>query len=359
MVIASDSFPDHQCHAFFSPSLVPSSLSTLHSLLILITESKWTSQSPSAAITIVQLVTSQTSDSSMKLSLAILLTFTCLATLTGGQRRTRSRLPLIDSDFGQSSRYNKLTPVQQVNTCIFGNQTYEVNDKWKPNLGAPLGTLFCVRCECVEVNRKNHRTSTRVKCKNIKHDCPKPDCDEPVLLPGRCCKTCPGEDSFLEDDLTGRSIKRQGQEGKRIYAMVGKPNKSTSTSSISATLDQMSPLPSSMTSVASAVSPASVSSSLIDQKETAVAATLMDGQDNDHQSNDISSSHKCYYEGEIFEDGSQWKAQHQECQMCSCLVSNFCSFGEKTFFATHHLPVTFFLSFTFSMARGKLASPES
>ncbi len=31
----------------------------------------------------------------------------------------------------------------------------------------------------------------KVNCKNIKQDCPDLDCDDPVLLPGHCCKTCP------------------------------------------------------------------------------------------------------------------------------------------------------------------------
>lgn len=30
----------------------------------------------------------------------------------------------------------------------------------------------------------------KVNCKNIKQDCPNLDCDDPVLLPGHCCKTC-------------------------------------------------------------------------------------------------------------------------------------------------------------------------
>ena len=27
---------------------------------------------------------------------------------------------------------------------------------------------------------------------------------------------------------------------------------------------------------------------------------------------------KCLYEGTIYEDGSQWKATHEACKMCSC-----------------------------------------
>lgn len=31
----------------------------------------------------------------------------------------------------------------------------------------------------------------KVNCKNIKQDCPQPECDSPILLPGHCCRTCP------------------------------------------------------------------------------------------------------------------------------------------------------------------------
>ena len=27
---------------------------------------------------------------------------------------------------------------------------------------------------------------------------------------------------------------------------------------------------------------------------------------------------KCFYEGQVHEDGSQWKATHEACKMCSC-----------------------------------------
>ncbi|KAH9376980.1 hypothetical protein HPB48_021546 [Haemaphysalis longicornis] len=32
----------------------------------------------------------------------------------------------------------------------------------------------------------------------------------------------------------------------------------------------------------------------------------------------IESNHKCYYDGEVFDDGAQWTARHEECVMCSC-----------------------------------------
>lgn len=60
-----------------------------------------------------------------------------------------------------------------------------------------------------------------------------------------------------------------------------------------------------------------------DEKEN--ANTLQrNGNYLDDEANDIlvsESAHKCYYEGDILEDGSQWKSPHMDCQMCSCQVS--------------------------------------
>ncbi|GFT98118.1 uncharacterized protein TNCV_789371 [Trichonephila clavipes] len=52
--------------------------------------------------------------------------------------------------------------------------------------------LWQLQNNCL-VQRKR-RILSRVRCKNIKNDCPKPGCEDPVLLPQRCCKTCPGEE---------------------------------------------------------------------------------------------------------------------------------------------------------------------
>ncbi|KDR21447.1 Dorsal-ventral patterning protein Sog, partial [Zootermopsis nevadensis] len=41
--------------------------------------------------------------------------------------------------------------------------------------------------------QKKRRVVARVHCRNIKNECPKPSCDEPVLHPGRCCKVCSGD----------------------------------------------------------------------------------------------------------------------------------------------------------------------
>ena len=52
---------------------------------------------------------------------------------------------------------------------------------------------------CFPQVQKKRRIAGRTLCRNIKNECPKPNCDEPVLLPGRCCKVC------LEDGAVGKS----------------------------------------------------------------------------------------------------------------------------------------------------------
>lgn len=218
---------------------------------------------------------------SIDLLLQVSILFIVLS-LSIAQRR-RAKPPLIED----ISRFK--LPTRSTH-CNFGNQSFELDEKWKPNLGPPVNVLVCVICECVAVNRKS-KTVARVKCRDIKNDCPKPSCDEPVLLPGRCCKTCPGdEEENVEDDLRGRKITRKGEEGKQIYSLVQKPR-----------IEKPHP-----------------QTSNPEAKEHNIVSNfnIMDDQED----NRVTSTHKCYYEGEIFEDGSQWKAQHQECQMCFCQV---------------------------------------
>lgn len=55
------------------------------------------------------------------------------------------------------------------------------------------GRLMCLFLWCFVWQQKSRRGKVfgKVNCKNIKQDCPDLDCDDPILLPGHCCKTCP------------------------------------------------------------------------------------------------------------------------------------------------------------------------
>ncbi|XP_032516989.2 dorsal-ventral patterning protein Sog isoform X1 [Danaus plexippus] len=86
--------------------------------------------------------------------------------------------------------------------CQFGKQAKELGSTWFADLGPPFGVMYCIKCECIPVQKKR-RVVAKVQCRNIKNECPEPSCDTPTLLPGRCCKTCPGDinsPDIVQDD---------------------------------------------------------------------------------------------------------------------------------------------------------------
>uniref|UniRef100_A0A8C4RV84 Chordin n=1 Tax=Erpetoichthys calabaricus TaxID=27687 RepID=A0A8C4RV84_ERPCA len=70
---------------------------------------------------------------------------------------------------------------------------YSLEDTWHPDLGEPFGVMHCVVCHCNSQKNRRGKVSGIVTCKNIKQDCPEPSCDDPVLQPGQCCRSCPKE----------------------------------------------------------------------------------------------------------------------------------------------------------------------
>ncbi|XP_042225564.1 dorsal-ventral patterning protein Sog-like isoform X1 [Homarus americanus] len=90
---------------------------------------------------------------------------------------------------------------------------HSLGDEWSPNLGPPFGVWSCVKCICQGVQKKR-RVVARVRCRNVKTECPKVTCRDPVILPGQCCKTCASEELRLPGDephepleeLTGRDF---------------------------------------------------------------------------------------------------------------------------------------------------------
>ncbi|GIY58431.1 short gastrulation [Caerostris darwini] len=57
------------------------------------------------------------------------------------QGRKKVRPPLV----GEESRRK----VPKQTHCQFGNHTYELEERWRPDLGPPFGMLYCMRCECI------------------------------------------------------------------------------------------------------------------------------------------------------------------------------------------------------------------
>uniref|UniRef100_A0A8C7TYG0 Chordin n=1 Tax=Oncorhynchus mykiss TaxID=8022 RepID=A0A8C7TYG0_ONCMY len=82
-------------------------------------------------------------------------------------------------------------PSKGMSGCSFGGRFYSLEDTWHPDLGEPFGVMHCVQCYCETQRGRKSKVLGKVSCKNVKRDCPEPSCDDPVLLPGQCCKTCP------------------------------------------------------------------------------------------------------------------------------------------------------------------------
>ncbi|XP_036393329.1 chordin [Megalops cyprinoides] len=82
-------------------------------------------------------------------------------------------------------------PSKGLSGCSFGGRFYSLEDTWHPDLGEPFGVMHCVQCHCEPHRNRRGKVFGKVSCKNIKQDCPEPSCEDPVLLPGHCCKTCP------------------------------------------------------------------------------------------------------------------------------------------------------------------------
>ncbi|XP_008283008.1 chordin isoform X2 [Stegastes partitus] len=99
--------------------------------------------------------------------------------------------------------------------CSFGGRFYSLEDTWHPDLGEPFGVMHCVQCYCESQKSRRGKVFGKVNCKNIKQDCPDPDCADPILLPGHCCKTCPkGSGDKKQTDSVLDSFEYFHEKGK-------------------------------------------------------------------------------------------------------------------------------------------------
>ncbi|XP_053657899.1 dorsal-ventral patterning protein Sog [Anopheles marshallii] len=126
---------------------------------------------------------------------------------------TARRHPLLIEDEG--ARRNR--PAE----CQFGKTIRELHTTWFADLGPPFGVMYCIMCECVPFQKKR-RVVGRVQCRNIKNECPKPTCDDPILLPGRCCKTCPGDAQSPDvvQDLPQATMPEEEERSKHFAALL-------------------------------------------------------------------------------------------------------------------------------------------
>ncbi|CAB3378771.1 Hypothetical predicted protein [Cloeon dipterum] len=106
--------------------------------------------------------------------------------------------------------------------CQFGKQLYELGQTWNADLGPPFGVMYCIRCSCVAVQKKR-RIVARSQCRNIKNECPVPSCDEPVLLPGRCCKVCEADLKNSPDvaqDIPHHTMTEEAERNLKGFAAI-------------------------------------------------------------------------------------------------------------------------------------------
>ncbi|XP_076251804.1 chordin short gastrulation [Rhynchophorus ferrugineus] len=105
--------------------------------------------------------------------------------------------------------------------CVFGKERRELGSQWIPDLGNPIGVLYCMRCECVPFQKKR-RIVARVQCHSIKDKCPIPTCDEPVMQPKQCCKTCPGDPipDTIQDIIPRNAIDEEEKSSKHYAALL-------------------------------------------------------------------------------------------------------------------------------------------
>uniref|UniRef100_A0A3Q3FU86 Chordin n=1 Tax=Labrus bergylta TaxID=56723 RepID=A0A3Q3FU86_9LABR len=94
--------------------------------------------------------------------------------------------------------------------CSFGGRFYSLEDTWHPDLGEPFGVMHCVQCLCEPQKTRRSKVFGKVNCKNIKQDCPDLDCDDPVLLPGHCCKTCPKGNRLIFEYFHEKGKEKEG-----------------------------------------------------------------------------------------------------------------------------------------------------
>jgi len=128
------------------------------------------------------------------------------------RRKHKSSINAISGSVDQTHR-------DSASECRFGGKSYELEQTWHPDLGPPFGVMFCVHCECVSIHKKR-RIVGRVRCKNIKSDCPKPSCPDPILLAGRCCKVCPGQDNNPDNNIKVDLDREEQEKNGRHYASI-------------------------------------------------------------------------------------------------------------------------------------------
>lgn len=187
--------------------------------------------------------------------------------------------------------------------CQFGSKLYRVGDLWKPNLGEGLGVQACMLCTCVKSRPKSGPHVSRIKCRNIQQQCPLPNCAKPIFSAESCCPLCAGqsnveiEKQLFQAHLLSTSSRTVKPPAKRH------PSSSRRSSRWSSLRLLRS-------------SPAEMNQLRVSGKQSGYQ---QDADDN-HISPDPVESSKCYHQGRMMDEGSQWRPADELCSMCYCQV---------------------------------------
>ncbi|CAL4064469.1 unnamed protein product, partial [Meganyctiphanes norvegica] len=126
-------------------------------------------------------------------ALVLAIALVAVASPVGDGEHGRPRSIQEDRDrFDLTPRHEWKKSRKRASECRLGGRRFSLDETWSPDLGSPFGVWSCVRCQCVKVQKKN-RIIAKVQCRNVKTECPKATCSNPVILEGQCCKTCPHE----------------------------------------------------------------------------------------------------------------------------------------------------------------------
>ncbi|CAG7818918.1 unnamed protein product [Allacma fusca] len=135
-------------------------------------------------------------------------------------RLNRTKFPLQAEENRRKSK--------RAGECRLSKNVYEIGESWSPDLGEPFGTMYCIECSCEPVQRKR-RVVGRIKCRNVKGDCPKLDCDDAISMPGKCCKTCPEQfknsENITADGLSTDEV--DSNENNKEYSALLTPRSSS------------------------------------------------------------------------------------------------------------------------------------
>lgn len=87
-------------------------------------------------------------------------------------------------DFGDMIPARALRRVPSPSACLYNGMTYSHGDMWHPVLGK---VLECILCTCTD----GHQGCKRITCPT------QYPCQYPLKSAGKCCKTCPGDQTGL------------------------------------------------------------------------------------------------------------------------------------------------------------------